>query len=291
MAPLKKKTRIPSCIICGAPTAKIFEKKVLTRHVAEYYQCTNCNHIQVSPVTWLKEAYAKAIAALDLGLLSRNLFYAPVVETIIERILPQGGRFLDYGGGYGLFTRLMRDRGFDFHRQDSYCENIFALDFDFATLHKSERRFDLITLFEVVEHLPNPSEEVQRLLQYSDTLLFSTELVPGESKDIIDWWYISPETGQHISFFTLESMEILAERFGLKLYSNRRNLHLLTKDASISDPFPYLERKFGNSGWRWWYSRIINKLRAIGVIRAKQPRSLLAADYEAAVHKSRERRK
>jgi hypothetical protein len=40
--------------------------------------------------------------------------------------IKKNGTFVDIGGGYGLLTRLMRDRGFDFYWKDPHCENIFA---------------------------------------------------------------------------------------------------------------------------------------------------------------------
>ncbi len=38
--------------------------------------------------------------------------------------------FLDYAGGYGVFTRLMRDIGFDFYWHDPYTQNLFANGFE-----------------------------------------------------------------------------------------------------------------------------------------------------------------
>ena len=40
------------------------------------------------------------------------------------------GSIVDYGGGYGLLVRLMRNSGFDFYRYDPYCANFFAKGFE-----------------------------------------------------------------------------------------------------------------------------------------------------------------
>lgn len=260
---------------------------VLQRHDATYHKCSVCGHIHIHPVSWIKEAYSEAITSLDVGLVSRNIVLAPVVAAIIERVLPAGNHFLDYGGGYGLFTRLMRDRGFNFYRQDKYCANLFARDFDFDLLPKSARYFDLVTLFEVLEHLQRPLEELEKLLQLTDTLLFSTELIPGEIQDLTNWWYLSPETGQHISFFTIASLQALAKQFNMNFYTNKRNLHLFTRNLKVSDPFPYLERSLGNAGWRWWWRRVTNKLRKVGVLRKPLRNPLTNSDFELALNKLR----
>jgi len=169
-----------------------------------------------------------AIAGLDIGYVSRNLFFRNIVASILKKkIFNPNGKFLDYGGGYGLFVRLMRDEGFDFYRQDAYCKNLFAQYFD---VEKTES-YDLITAFEVFEHLENPLSEIEKMLQYSNSILFSTELQPGiEIKSVNDWWYFVPETGQHISFYTKKSLQYLAEKFNLNLYTNNRDFHLFTNE-------------------------------------------------------------
>jgi hypothetical protein len=50
-------------------------------------------------------------------------------------------------GGYGMFVRLMRDGGFDFHREDPLCDNLFAQGFD----RQDDGTFELVTAFEVFE--------------------------------------------------------------------------------------------------------------------------------------------
>ncbi len=51
-----------------------------------------------------------------------------------------------------MFVRLMRDNGFDFYRSDRQCENLFAKGFE-ASLDVSPS-YELLTAFEVFEHLP-----------------------------------------------------------------------------------------------------------------------------------------
>jgi hypothetical protein len=74
----------------------------------------------------VKEAYSSAITKLDVGLTYRNITLSDRVNKILIRYFNPKGIFLDYLGGYGLFTRLMRDKGFDFYNTDQYCQNIFA---------------------------------------------------------------------------------------------------------------------------------------------------------------------
>jgi len=51
------------------------------------------------------------------------------------------------------------------------------------------RRYELVSAFEVFEHLVNPLEEIERMLRLSDSILFSTLLVPTPAPGLADWWY------------------------------------------------------------------------------------------------------
>ena len=70
-------------------------------------------------------------------------------------------------------------------------------------------------------------EELEKIFKHSDSILFSTELVPN-NKNIENWHYLTEQTGQHISFYSLKSLEILANKFDKKLYTNNKNIHLIT---------------------------------------------------------------
>jgi hypothetical protein len=114
----------------------------------------------------------------------------------------------------------MRDKGYDFFRQDKFCPNLFAVNYDLTDLPPSTR-FELVTAFEVFEHLADPRQEAQRMLELSDSVFLTTEIVPATPiARPEDWWYFAPETGQHISFFSVKALEILAGQVGCHLWTN-----------------------------------------------------------------------
>ena len=90
------------------------------------------------------------------------------------------------------------------------------------------RPFELMTAFEVFEHLADPIAEITRMLQLAPAIFFSTFVVPEPAPAIGSWWYYVLEHGQHIAFYTIRSLGVLAKRFGLQLYTNGESLHLLT---------------------------------------------------------------
>jgi 2-polyprenyl-3-methyl-5-hydroxy-6-metoxy-1,4-benzoquinol methylase len=223
------------CKICQSDSNLLFRATVLQKYEVHYFQCTGCKFIQTEQPFWLAEAYAQPIADTDTGYVTRNIYYSEIVDSLISIAFHRNSAFLDFGGGYGLFVRLMRDKGIDFTRQDAYCENIFAKNHD---LHEQQKeQFELLTAFEVFEHLENPMTELERMFSYADSVLFSTEILPrGEIKKVNDWWYFAPHTGQHIAFYSRRSLEILGQQFNRQLYTNGHNLHLLTNKKFVLNP-------------------------------------------------------
>jgi hypothetical protein len=136
---------------------------------------------------------------------------------VISGCLDARASYLDMAGGYGLFTRLMRDAGIDFYWDDPYTPNLVARGFEAAAC---KRPFAALTAFEVIEHTPDPLAFVRDALarHASSCLVFSTVTYAGPRPPDPDWWYYSRETGQHIAFFQKRTLATLAQRLGLQFH-------------------------------------------------------------------------
>lgn len=251
------------CKICSHKTENVYSFKILNKYNISYFRCENCLFIQTEEPYWLDEAYSLgAISALDVGIIARNTYFSKKTDEILDKLFLEFDEFIgiDYGGGQGIFVRMMRDIGYHFYRQDLYAENLFAKYFDITDLPK-DTHFTVLTAFEVFEHLLNPIEEIKKMLNYADILLFSTELQPtNEITELEKWWYFVPETGQHISLFNKSTLEKIAEILKVNLYTDSHSLHILSKKPLIVDPFfieeptPIIEEKKTLS------QRIVNKI-------------------------------
>jgi hypothetical protein len=205
------------CRICASASEFVFDTRLMNKHTVRYYRCPACGFMQTEEPFWLDEAYCEAIDVLDTGIMRRNQAYARFLTALLFHFFGSSGVFLDYAGGYGILARLMRDAGFDYRWCDPYCKNLLARGFEY----ESGERIDAVTALETFEHFVDPRPEIAKILSISRVLVFTTTLVPeGVSSD---WWYI---TGQHVSFFSLRSLSLLATEFGLNLFTDNSTLHI-----------------------------------------------------------------
>lgn len=275
-----------NCKICNSNSTKIFSGKILNKYNIDYFQCDNCRFIQTEEPYWLDEAYnSGAISALDVGIMSRNLMFINRTKMIVSKLFSNLNNLtgVDYGGGHGIFVRMMRDLGFNFYRQDMYAENLYARYFDVNDLPKS-KKYDILTAFEVLEHLPNPIEEIKKMFNYADILLVSTELQPStDLKELENWWYMGFETGQHVSFYNKITFYEIAKIFNAYYYTDSSNLHILSRTKLLANPF--VEEKITQIK-KTIIQRIVSKInnKVNGGVAVNSldvnPKSLTMVDFE-----------
>jgi len=234
-----------NCKICNHGTTNIFTAKMLNKYDVRYYYCDHCGFLQTEEPYWLKEAYSDSISITDTGIMSRNIDSSKIASVVLYFLFIKYDKFLDYGGGYGIFTRLMRDIGFDFYWYDPHSKNLLARGFETKS---KNYKYELVTVFEVFEHFTKPIKEIESMLQFSNNILFSTELLPPTLPKYRKWWYYALESGQHISFYSYKTLKYVAQKYNMKLCSNRRNYHLFTKNRKINNKLFNLLLKFQRFG-------------------------------------------
>ena len=215
------------CWVCCAPADYVFHADLLKQHRVAYYRCKKCEFLSVEPPHWLEEVYADPLTmgANDPNSVSRSLEFKAFVSLLLRNLFDSEAKFLDYGGGYGLFVRLMRDAWFDFYWQDPYCHNLFAQGFE----AQEETTYELVTAFECFQHFVDPMAELDHLFDKTDCLLFTTQLVPDPMPLPDAWPYYALDSGQHVAFYSRRSLKRMAETLGLVFLSNGRDTHMFTK--------------------------------------------------------------
>jgi hypothetical protein len=126
-------------------------------------------------------------------------------------------RHLDYGGGHGLLSGILREAGWQSVSYDPFMDE--------SSFKPDKGSFNLVTAFEVFEHVSDPRALMECCRDFLDSdissingdgmILFSTLVSDGliKLRQRLNWWYASPRNG-HISLFSRRSLELLANDYG-----------------------------------------------------------------------------
>jgi hypothetical protein len=197
-----------SCRLCGAPAQYRFSLQVLHKHKVAYLECESCHSLQTERPYWISEAYVSNLAILDTGAAQRNL--ANLAATYIVARVLRLNDVLDFGGGDGLLCRLLRDYEINCFVNDKYAAATYARAF----ADPNFIRPGILLAFEVFEHFENPQVDLEILFKTNpDVLITSTGIYTGQNST---WWYLTPETGQHLFFYSKNALEMIARRYGFK---------------------------------------------------------------------------
>jgi 2-polyprenyl-6-hydroxyphenyl methylase/3-demethylubiquinone-9 3-methyltransferase len=132
---------------------------------------------------------------------------------------------LDYGGGNGRFAELMAEAGIRCQTYDPFTPAFAA---------RPARRFNLVTCFETLEHMPDPVAgvgDIASLTADDGAVLFATLVQPPEFATIgLGWWYVGPRNG-HVTLYSRQALARLWGRFGFTVGSFNDNTHIAYRGA------------------------------------------------------------
>ncbi len=130
-------------------------------------------------------------------------------------------RVLDYGGGNGVLCNALLEHGF------TVAQTYDPMVPEFA--RRPDGKFDLVTCFETLEHLPDPMAGISSILESAaetGLILFSTLVQPADFEKIgINWWYIGPRNG-HVSIFSKQALTVAWNCHRYQVASFSDNIHL-----------------------------------------------------------------
>ncbi|MEN1681507.1 MAG: class I SAM-dependent methyltransferase [Planctomycetota bacterium] len=212
------------CRLCGGPTRVRFEKTVLGKHNVAFMECEHCGSMQTEKPYWLDESYGDGRRFLDINAASRAVMWQRVLFSLYRAFdLPTSAKLLDWGAGDGLLVRLLRDTGIDAYYYDPLAVNQYANGFEASEADT----YDVVTAYEVWEHLSRPEEELADTLSSNPKVYVATTDIYRQQDE--SWPYLNLLTGRHVFFYSEKAVAMTAEKFGYQYHIAQGKRILLYK--------------------------------------------------------------
>lgn len=147
----------------------------------------------------------------------------------IERFVNRG-RVLDVGCGSGSFLAYMRKHGWQVQGLDispyavDYAQNALGLDVvqgELPDLQYEDRIFELITMWNVFEHLYNPAatlRECRRLLKPRGLLAIAVPNLSGLGAKIFGPAWVGYDVPRHLYTYSPETLRAMLQNNGFRLH-------------------------------------------------------------------------
>jgi hypothetical protein len=214
-----------ACRLCGGGASFLFSHPVLDKYSVAYWRCDTCHCLETDAPYWLDESYESVHLSADTGMVARNWQMAQTTSLLLS--LAGAGpavQGMDWGGGNGLFCRMMRDQGYNFVSDDKYAEPFYSRAFTRESAGITQS--DIVTSFELFEHLPDPGSDLKQILAFEPKLwIFSTQLYRDQDRN---WKYLGPDLGRHVFFYSAAGLRKFAENNGFEFLQGR-DVHMLIR--------------------------------------------------------------
>jgi len=216
----KKNTNVCECPLCKTKAGDSFYVKA----EKEYLKCNNCDLVFLSPNTYLSKNEEKARYDLHQNN-SPNSGYVKFLENFfypMQNFVKEGSYGLDFGSGPNpILSKMFEKAGHKMKTFDMFYENN-------TNVFRSEE-YDFITLTEVIEHLHNPIEILNKLwlcLKQKGHLGIMTKFLIGV-EDFPKWYYKNDPT--HVCFFSKNTFKWIAEKLNAKIDYIKDDVVILAK--------------------------------------------------------------
>ena len=212
------------CKICNGNTQTVIHEKFGT-----FYWCDDCGFIFKDSKDYVSSKEELKIYNTHQNSIDDQRYVDYFKRFIDEAIMPTGMKFksgFDFGSGPSpvLATILQRD----------YQIPMDIYDLNFAPEKEYQnRKYDLVTCTEVIEHLENPQEYFNlfaSLLNDDGLLAMMTLFHPDNVTDFLGWHYIRDRT--HISLFSPKALAYLAKQAGLEVVYHNNHRYITFKKKS-----------------------------------------------------------
>ena len=214
-----------SCLICNNPKLKDLE---YYKH-AFLTKCQNCNFVFSRKIPSQKELNKHYEGY------GRNDYLSPITIKRYNELLDKfekfkkTGKILDVGCGVGYFLDEAKKRGWEVYGTEytneaiKICKNkeIHMQEGKLNPKNYTDEEFDVITSFEVLEHINNPVEEIKifhKLLRLGGLVYLTTPNFNSISRYYLKSKYNIITYPEHLSYYTPKTLKKLFKSSNFKAY-------------------------------------------------------------------------
>ena len=232
------------CYVCENETYPFLNEKILIGATSlgnitypySLLMCNNCGHIQkniegkwFSQINNLYQHYpfiGRHINNINGKIVTRESIFIEALIRVIK--LPSKGSYLDYGCGAGYMLKDFGDKfpswelsGFDVSTnfKDDIIKKYKSDFIDITSIKSMNKKFDLITMNHVLEHLADPLiklKQIRKNLKNNGHLIVR---VPYFSAVNTDFTLL-----EHLSHFTHETLDVLVKAAGFNVIRQLDNV-------------------------------------------------------------------
>jgi SAM-dependent methyltransferase len=225
------------CDLCGAREARL-KHRVDGFHIVRCVRCDLTYVAEKVEPAFLKQYYGQAYytGAQPKGYAdyigqreSRKRHFRSLIPSIQRHLTGSCPRVVDVGCAAGFFLEVVRERGWNGLGVEvsgfaaEYARSRLGLDVIVGTLAEAalpEASVDLVTLWDVVEHLPSPRDvlgEARRVLRPGGMLCVSTGDISGFTARFYGarWSLLAPPG--HLFYFSRRTLFALLRQSGFEV--------------------------------------------------------------------------
>lgn len=222
------------CILCGNRRLKTI--KVIRK--IPILECTKCSLGLLNQSVTKKLTTSHLYNFKDYKLEENKLIKRYQKLSLIIYSFKNIGKILEIGGGFGLFSKLISTRGnyqitfLEPYLKPHYIKNLKNVTVIREKLdgffNKNKNKFDIIVLFDLIEHFSDPFKEIVRItrtLKKSSILVIQTPNYKSLMSLLClkwSWWMIE----DHKFFFSPKSFKLLCKltKFKIEYFSTYEDL-------------------------------------------------------------------